>query len=134
MDTGFKRKAPSCLASAGLPAWLAGASIFLAGCASNPPAPTAQMAVSNAALAQAVSAGAPELAPAEMRTARDKMDRANAAMTTQDYEQARLLAEQAQADAQLAVTKARSVKAQKAAAAVQEDSRVLREEIDRKAK
>lgn len=78
--------------------------------------------------------GAPELAPAEMRSARDKMDRANAAMSAKDYELARLLAEQAQADAQLAVTRARSAKAQKAAAAVQEDSRVLREEIERKAK
>jgi ABC-type phosphate transport system auxiliary subunit len=69
-----------------------------------------------------------------MRTAREKLDRANVAMGAKDYEQARLLAEQAQVDAQLAVTKARSSKAQKAAAALQEDSRVLREEINRKAK
>lgn len=134
METVFKRKSYFGMTLTSLPALLTGASIFLTGCASSPPAPTEQMAVSTAAVAQAVSAGAPELAPTEMRTAREKLDRANVAMGAKDYEQARLLAEQAQVDAQLAVTKARSSKAQKAAAALQEDSRVLREEINRKAK
>jgi len=104
-----------------------------AGCASVAP-PTEQLAVSKAAVANAVDAGGPEFAPAEMRTAREKLDRANQAMTAKDYEGARSLAEQAQVDAQLAATKARSAKAQKAALAVQEDSRVLREELDRKRK
>jgi hypothetical protein len=82
----------------------------------------------------AVDAGGVEFAPAEMKTAQDKMDRANLAMATKDYELAQSLAEQAQVDAQLATTRARSVKAQKAAWAVQEDSRVLREELNRKSK
>ena len=53
-------------------------------------------------------------------------------MTAKDYENAQSLAEQAQVDAQLATAKARAGKAQKAAATVQEDSRVLRQELDRK--
>lgn len=109
------------------------AAAIVAGCASVP-APTEQIAVSNAAVANAVGAGGPEFAPAEMRAAQDKLSRANQAMAAKDYERARWLAEEAQVDAQLAVTKARSAKAQKAAYALQEDSRVLREELNRKSK
>ncbi len=119
---------------AGLAPVFAGALLLLAACTSVPPAPAQQLAVSTAAVEQAVSAGAPELAPTEYRAAREKLDRAQAAMTTRDYAQAQMLAEQAQADAQLAITKTRAAKAQKAAASLEEDSRVLREEINRKAR
>ncbi len=109
------------------------AAAVMAGCALVP-APTEQVAVSKAAVAHAVDAGGPEFASAEMRTAQEKLDRANEAMAAKEFERARWLAEQAQVDAQLAIAKARSAKAQKAAAALQEDSRVLREEINRKSK
>jgi len=112
---------------------LAAAVMAMAGCASVP-APTEQLAVSKAAVANAVGAGGTEFAPAEMRTAQEKLDRANQAMAAKDYERARWLAEQAQVDAQVAVAKARSAKAQKAAYALQEDSRVLREELNRKSR
>ena len=107
--------------------------IVIAGCASVPP-PTEQMAVSKLAIANAVSAGGSEYAAVEMRSAQEKMDRANRAMAKEDYENARWLAEQAQADARLAEKKAESAKAQKAANVMQEDIRVLREEINRKRK
>lgn len=106
------------------------AAVVMAGCASVPP-PTEQIAVSKAAVANATSAGGNEFAPADMRAARDKLDRANKAMTAEDYKNARSLAEQAELDAQLAAAKARSAKAQKAAVTVEEDSRVLRREIER---
>jgi uncharacterized protein DUF4398 len=109
------------------------AAVVIAGCASIPP-PTEQMAVSRSALANAVSAGGSEYAPVEMRTAQEKMDRANRAMDKEDYENARWLAEEAQADARLAEKKAQSAKAEKAANAMQDGLRVLREEIDRKSK
>ena len=121
------------MARIGLPPIIAGAAIFIAGCASTP-APTEQVAVSTAAVAQAVTAGGTESAPTEMRTAREKLDRANLAMAAKDYDRARWLAEEAQVDAQLAETKAHSTKAKKAADELQEDSRVLREEINRKSK
>lgn len=105
--------------------------VFVAGCASIP-APTEQFAVSKAAVADAVNAGAPEHAPFEMKAARDKLDRANVALVANDNDRARQLAEQAEVDAKLAEVKARSIKAQQAAAVSSESTRVLREELDRK--
>lgn len=107
------------------------AAVLIGGCATTP-APTEQIAVSKQAVSSAASAGGNEYASADMRAAQDKLNRAIQAMTEKDYEEARLLAEQAEVDAQLAASKAGSAKAQKAAATVVEDSRVLRKEIDRK--
>lgn len=107
--------------------------LFLIGCASIPP-PTGQMAVSKSALANAMSAGGSEYAAVEMKSAQDKLDRANRAMEKKEFEDARWLAEQAQVDARLAEKKAHSAKAQKAVAMMQDDIRVLREEINRKTK
>jgi len=107
------------------------AALVVAGCSSVPP-PKEQMAVSKSAIANAVSAGGPEYAPVEMRSAQDKMDRANRAMNKEEYVSARSLAEEAQADARLAETKAQAGKAQKAASVTQDDTRVLREEMNRK--
>ena len=90
------------------------------------------MAVSNSAIANAVSAGGAEYAPAEMRGAQEKMGRADHAMREKDYEDARRLAVEAQADARLAEKKAESAKAQKAASVTQDSNRALREEINRK--
>jgi hypothetical protein len=110
----------------------AAVALIIAGCASVPP-PVEQMAVSKAAVNSASSAGGNEFAPVLLRSAMDKMDAADRAMTEKDYVTARQMAEQAQVDAQLAAATARSTKAQKAAGALQEDNRVLRQEIDRNA-
>ncbi|MEO8159209.1 MAG: DUF4398 domain-containing protein [Betaproteobacteria bacterium] len=107
------------------------AAVVLAGCASIPP-PTEQMAVSKLAVANAISAGGVEFAPVEMKSAQERMDRANRAMGKEEYENARRLAEEAQADARLAEKIAHAGKARQAANVTQEDSRVLREEINRK--
>ena len=106
--------------------------LVLAGCASPQKAPaTADVAVSRNAVENAVSAGAAELAPAEITVAREKMMRANQALAAKDYKLARELAIQAQADAKLAQSKANSAKATSAANALDEDLRVLRQEVDR---
>lgn len=105
--------------------------LVLAGCASQKTPATADVAVSRAAVDSATSAGAAELAPAEMTSAREKMLRANQALAAKDYQAARDLANQAQADARLAQSKASSAKATAAADALQENIRVLREELDR---
>ncbi|MFD2365906.1 DUF4398 domain-containing protein [Pseudoduganella sp. GCM10020061] len=110
----------------------AAAVLALAGCASKEKAPaTADVAVSKNAVETAASSGASELAPAEMMAARDKMQRASAALAAKDYDTARDLAQQAAADAKLAQSKANSAKATAAANALQEDIRVLREEVER---
>ncbi|HEX8614753.1 MAG TPA: DUF4398 domain-containing protein [Telluria sp.] len=104
----------------------------LVACASSQKAPaTADVAVSKNAVENAVSAGAADLAPEEINAARAKMMRANEALAAKDYKLARELATQAQADAKLAQSKANSTKATTAANALQDDLRVLREEVDR---
>ncbi len=106
--------------------------LVLAGCASPQKAPaTADVAVSRNAVENAVSAGAAELAPEEINLARDKMMRANQALAAKDYKLARELAIQAQADAKLAQSKANSAKSSAAANALNEDLRVLQQEVDR---
>ena len=112
---------------------IACAAAVAGGCASVP-APTEQMAVARSAVANAVSAGGTEYAPVEMRLAQEKMERASRAMDKEDYANARRLADEAQADARLAERKAHAAKAEKAAGVTQEDLRVLRDEMNRKAK
>lgn len=101
------------------------------GCSSLKTPATADVAVSKAAVDNASGAGGMEYAPVEMTSAREKLVRANKAMADKDYKLARDLAAQAQVDAKLAQSKANSTKAQIAADALQDDIRVLRNELDR---
>lgn len=107
--------------------------LFVSACASIP-APTEQIAISNEAVKNASNAGSNEFAPVQLKSAIEKMASANRAMQEKKYVLARQLSEQAQVDAQLALEMTRSAKAQKAAEALEEDNRVLRQEIDRKTK
>lgn len=115
--------------------WLAalgGTAILLStACSSLKTPATADVAVSKSEVENAAGAGAAELAPVEMKSARDKLALANKALADKDYKLASELAIQAQADAKLARGKANSAKAQLAADVLQEDIRVLREELDR---
>ncbi|HEV2609951.1 MAG TPA: DUF4398 domain-containing protein [Noviherbaspirillum sp.] len=114
---------------------LCGAALVLsAGCSSMKTPATASVAVSKAAVADAAGAGGAQYAPVDMNSAREKLALANKAMADKDYKQANELANQAQADAKLAQGKADSSKAQLAAAALQDDIRVLREELSRASK
>lgn len=103
---------------------------LMAGCASGTP-PEAELVRSQSAITDAVSAGATELAPMELKAAQDHLEQAKKEMAEKNYEVAQRLAEQAELDAKLAATKARSAKAQKTAAGVQDDIRVLQEELNR---
>lgn len=111
---------------------LCGAAVVLTvGCSSLKTPATADVAVSKAAVENAAGAGGAEFAPVEMNSAREKLALANKAMTAKNYKLAVDLASQAQADAKLAQGKANSAKAQTAADALQDDIRILREELDR---
>jgi hypothetical protein len=106
--------------------------LVLSACASPNRAPaTADVAVSRNAVDNAVSAGAAQLAPEEINAARAKMMLANQALAAKDYKLASQLATQAQADAQLAQSKANSAKATAASQALNDDLRVLRQEVER---
>jgi hypothetical protein len=103
----------------------------LSACASDKTPATADVAVSRAAVANATSAGAADLAPAEMQSAREKLMRANQALAAKDYKTAQDLANQASADAQLAQSKANSTKATAAADELQRSISTMREELNR---
>lgn len=104
------------------------------GCSSLKTPATADVAVSTAAVENAASAGGAQFAPLEMNAAREKLALANQAMAAKNYQLAVDLASQAQADAKLAQGKANSAKAQATADALQDDIRVLREELNRNLK
>lgn len=116
-----------------LSAALLAAPLLFTACASSVPAPNQQVLASEAAVTSASSAGAADLAPTELRTARDKLAQAKVAVAAEHNEHATRLAREAQADANLAEAKARHAKAQKAAGELGESNRVLREELQRAA-
>jgi Domain of unknown function (DUF4398) len=118
---------------AGLLVALIACAALITACASAVPAPTEQMAAAQAAVTSATSAGAADLAPSELRTARDKLTRAQVAVTAEQHELATRLARESQADANLAEVTARSTKARKTAGELGEGNRVLREELQRSA-
>jgi hypothetical protein len=70
---------------------------------------------------------------ADLRNAQRKLDRAHGEIAQGDYAAAKNLAEEAEVDARLAATRARSDKATRAAAEVQASIRALQDEIARNA-
>lgn len=128
MKTSTNHRTQSWMVKLGI---VMGSAVLLAACAGVQP-PLEQMATSKAAVNTAVSAGANEFAPAQLKVAIEKMARAEKAMSDKNYETATQQAEQAQVDAQLATAMANSAKAKRAADALQEDGRILRQELDRK--
>jgi hypothetical protein len=82
----------------------------------------------------ATQAGSNQFAPLQLNSAVEKLASAEKAMQSKNYELARRLAEEAQVEAELALAITGSAKAQLAADAIHENSRVLRQEIERKAK
>ena len=105
--------------------------LTLAGCASSGDLPREQMAVARSAVDRAAGPAGAD-APVEVSQARDKLERANAAVARKDYDEARRLAEQAEADANLAEAKSHSVRSDRALGEVREGIRQLREEISRR--
>ena len=102
-----------------------------AGCASTP-VPNEKLAVARQSVQRAEQAGAVELAPVEMQTARDKLARAEKAAAAKDGVPATQLAEQANADAQLAEATAQQNKSHKAAMELEASLQTLRQEAMRK--
>lgn len=113
------------------------ASTFITACASTSASKeemsvaSEQISIARADLNSAISAGGNEFAPLQVRSALDKISSAEKAMAAKEYTRARQLAEQARVDAQLAEATSRSAKAEKAAEALEEGGRILREEMDR---
>ncbi len=105
------------------------AALFIGGCASSKGAPPlAEMATARASITQAEAAGAGQLAPVELLSARDKLVRADAAMRAEQFGQAQRMAEQASVDAELAERKARADRARLAAKELERSNATLKQE------
>lgn len=110
----------------------AGCLVALAGCAS-PPVPREQLAVGQASIEAAQSAGAAEFAPVELNRARDKFTQAQLAVKEDRLVSARRLAEEADVDAQVARSKANAERAERAAREVNKGISTLRQQLDQSA-
>jgi len=99
----------------------------LAACASGP-VPLEQLAVAKESVQRAEQAGATELAPVEMSTARDKLQRAQLAAQNHEGQNATRLADQANVDAQLAEATAREHKSHQADMELEASLQQLRQE------
>ena len=100
----------------------------LTGCA-GAVAPTEQVEMSRNAVSRAVTADATQYAPLEMKSAQDKLYSVERALGEKDFATARMLAEQAEADANLAERKARAVKAQQQLQNAHRGIEVLKQEM-----
>lgn len=110
--------------------YLAASSLLmvLAGCA-GVPVPTEQVELTRNAVSRAVTADATQYAPAEMKAAQDKLYAVERALGERNLVAARTLAEQAEADANLAERKARAAKAQQQLRSAQQGIEVLKQEM-----
>lgn len=100
----------------------------LSACASAP-IPEQQITLAKDAVNRAGSAEATQYAPLEMKSAQDKMFQMERALGEKQYPQARLLAEQIEADANLAERKSRAVKWQKQLTDARSGIQVLKQEM-----
>ena len=104
----------------------------LAACSSTPK-PTEQMAVSRTTVNRV--AAEPEVAsnaPVDIQKARDKLMRADKAMSDKDYKMARRLSEEAEVDARVAETRADAAQNANNLKQVQDSIRALQDEINRR--
>jgi hypothetical protein len=98
-----------------------------AGCATTP-IPNEKIAVAKSSVQRAEQAGAAELAPVDMAAARDKLTRAEKAAADHEVLPATQLAEQANADAQLAEASAQEQRSHKADVEFDANLQALRQE------
>ena len=105
------------------------ATAALGACASTPP-PRDEMALARAAVSQAEQPAARH-APDQLLSAQRKLALADEAMRKEDYDRARRLAEEAEADARLAQAMAESSEAQQSLKQVQDSIASLKQELMR---
>lgn len=100
------------------------------GCSSARP-PEGAVAQAELAVRQASESKAPVYAPTEFRVAQEKAQGAQRALSAEEYDQARRLAEQAVTDAQLAQARASAAEAQKNTEETRKTIDALRSEANR---
>ncbi|MEP6884705.1 MAG: DUF4398 domain-containing protein [Gammaproteobacteria bacterium] len=108
----------------------AGLTFAVSALAANP-VPNERIAVAKASVQRAEQSGAPELAPVEMATAREKLVLAEKAAADHEAKPATMYAEQADIDAQLAEATAQQQRSHKAAMEFDASMQALRGEAIR---
>jgi len=93
--------------------------------------PDDKIAVAKDAINRAREVNANEFAPLDLRLAEEKFKEATDAMAKENYELARIKAEAAAMDANLAETKSRAAKQKKITQDMQDDVDTLRKEVKR---
>lgn len=106
---------------------IAVAALGMAACASTP-VPNDRLAVAHDSVQRAERSGAPELAPVQLASAKEKLNKAENAATQHDGVQAGQYADQANVDAQLAEAMANQQKSHKAAMDFDASMQALRSE------
>jgi hypothetical protein len=107
---------------------LAASAVVLAACATTSPVADEKIAVAKDSVQRAEGSGAPEFAPVELASARDKLARAEKANADRNIQPATELAEQANVDAELAEATAQQQRSHKAAAEFDAGMQTLRQE------
>ncbi len=106
--------------------------VSLVGCG-GAPKPEAQLSAAETALHGAQSKEASQYAPVPMDRAKQKLAKAQEAMQREEYDTARRLASEAQADAELAQALTDQAQADRAVSELESSIQALRNEIDRAA-
>lgn len=105
---------------------VATAVLLLGGCATTAPKPSEQMKTAHAAVSEAESAGAREVAPKLLQDARNRIESARRLMEKEQYAEARRMLEKAAADARLAKARADTADVEQAAQQINETIEMLR--------
>jgi hypothetical protein len=102
----------------------------LAGCASHPPAPVAELTRAHTLVAQAQTSDAPRYDSVDLTAAQDKLQQADSNSQNQPV-LAGQLAQEASADAQLSMARTRARKAQESLGQVNDSLTALRQQTNR---
>ncbi len=105
------------------------ACLSLAACASAPPDPDVFDSAERA-IEAAERAGAEELAPTELRFARDRLELARTGVENKKYPEAMLAIEQSEINAELAIEKSRTAVERRRVNELRRANELLREELE----
>lgn len=105
--------------------------LLLSACASTPVPPNQALQAAELAIANADQARVADYASLELRSAREKLTAARAAVQEENMVQAKRLAEQAQVDAELAIVKTDAIKAQRVNEELQKSIDAMKQEMQR---
>jgi Domain of unknown function (DUF4398) len=111
--------------------WVVLTVVWAAGCASHKPVMSAKLAQAERAVDEAQQAGAALSAPAEFKTAQDKLKSAEAAMREGDHERVIRLADEATIDAEYARARAANQRVNTLADEMGQSIKALRQELER---